>query len=101
MLLLRQSCWPVPILSRGKLPVSGNQHAFVSDDPWLRMLSHKDLFAVGRGLLKFRGYVPRKKPLPVPGAEAAPGAMYGAPGAMNGVIAGLLIWRDPGPKIRT
>ena len=47
-----------------KLPVSGQNRVFVSNDGWLHALSHKDLFAVRRGVLKFRGYVPKKKPDP-------------------------------------
>jgi uncharacterized LabA/DUF88 family protein len=47
-----------------KLPVSGLSRKFVSNDAWLHALSYKDLFAVRRGILKFRGYVPRKSPNP-------------------------------------
>ncbi len=46
-----------------KLPVSGASHVFTSNDAWLHMLSHKDLFAVRRGVLKFRGFRPRKTPV--------------------------------------
>jgi len=46
-----------------KLPVSGADHAFVSSDAWLHALSHKDLFAVRRGVLKFRGFKPKKTPV--------------------------------------
>jgi hypothetical protein len=38
-----------------KLPVSGTTQTFTSNDAWLHALSHKDLFAVRRGVLKFRG----------------------------------------------
>ena len=51
-----------------KLPVSGNAHTFVANDAWLHALSYKDLFAVRRGVLKFRGYVPRVRPNPKTGA---------------------------------
>jgi uncharacterized LabA/DUF88 family protein len=44
-----------------KLPVSGNDHTFASNDAWLNALSLRDLFAVRRGVLKFRGYVPKKR----------------------------------------
>ncbi len=47
-----------------KLPVSGQPHAFKSSDAWLHELSHKDLFAVRRGVLKFRGFKPRRTPVP-------------------------------------
>ncbi len=46
-----------------KLPVSGNAFEFKSNDNWLHVLSHKNLFAVRRGVLKFRGYKPRKTPV--------------------------------------
>jgi len=46
-----------------KLPVSGGNHEFVSSDQWLRDLGAKDLFAVRRGVLKFRGWKPKKTPV--------------------------------------
>ncbi len=46
-----------------KLPVSGKPHTFPGSDAWLRELARKDLFAVRRGVLKFRGFVPNKIPL--------------------------------------
>jgi uncharacterized LabA/DUF88 family protein len=46
-----------------KLPVSGKPFTFKSNDGWLHALSHKDLFAVRRGVLKFRGYKPKKTPV--------------------------------------
>ena len=39
------------------LPVSGNRRNFHGNDAWLHELAHKNLFAVRRGILKFRGYV--------------------------------------------
>jgi uncharacterized LabA/DUF88 family protein len=45
------------------LPVSGNQYTFVSSDKWLEELAGLDLFAVRRGVLKFRGYKPRQTPV--------------------------------------
>lgn len=47
-----------------KLPASGATHTYVSNDAWLHALSHKELFAVRRGVLKFRGFKPRKTPVP-------------------------------------
>lgn len=49
-----------------KLPVSGVSHTYssASGDAWLHALSYKDLFAVRRGVLKFRGFVPIRKPHP-------------------------------------
>ena len=44
-----------------RLPVSGAEHTYVSNDAWLHALSYKDLFAVRRGVLKFRGFVPRAR----------------------------------------
>lgn len=46
-----------------KLPVSGGDHEFKASDLWLRRLAAKDLFAVRRGVLKFRGWKPKKTPL--------------------------------------
>jgi uncharacterized LabA/DUF88 family protein len=47
-----------------KQPVSGTDLIFQSSDAWLHALSHKDLFAVRRGVLKFRGFKPKKTPVP-------------------------------------
>jgi len=49
-----------------KLPVSGLPYTFQSSDAWLHELSHKNLFAVRRGVLKFRGYKPNKTPVTNP-----------------------------------
>ena len=46
-----------------KLPVSGISHTYTSNDAWLHALSYKDLFAVRRGVLKFRGFKPKKTPV--------------------------------------
>lgn len=46
-----------------KLPVSGNPHTFAGSDKWLEDLASKDLFAVRRGVLKFRGYKPKQTPV--------------------------------------
>lgn len=46
-----------------KLPVSGLPKVFEASDRWLNELSHKDLFAVRRGVLKFRGFKPKKTPV--------------------------------------
>jgi hypothetical protein len=45
-----------------RLPVSGNLQNFHGSDQWLHELAKKDLFAVRRGILKFRGYVLRNIP---------------------------------------
>jgi uncharacterized LabA/DUF88 family protein len=46
-----------------KMPVSGTSHTYTTSDSWLHELSHKDLFAVRRGVLKFRGFKPKKTPV--------------------------------------
>ena len=46
------------------MPVSGNDHTFDKSDAWLHALSRKNLFAIRRGVLKFRGWNPRKIPVP-------------------------------------
>lgn len=52
-----------PYAGNVKRPVSGEPHKFDGSDAWLKQLASKDLFAVRRGVLKFRGFVPRKIPL--------------------------------------
>lgn len=44
-------------------PVSGTMKEFKGDDSWLQDLATRDLFAVRRGQLGFRGWVPRKIPI--------------------------------------
>lgn len=46
-----------------KLPVSGAVHEFKAPDQWLRDLASRDLFAVRRGVLKFRGWKPKAVPI--------------------------------------
>ncbi len=46
-----------------RLPVSGAQYTFASSNKWMEELARKDLFAVRRGVLKFRGYKPRHTPV--------------------------------------
>ena len=47
------------------LPISGNKKVWDNtvSEQWLHDLAHRDLFAVRRGTLKFRGYTPRKIPI--------------------------------------
>jgi len=45
-------------------PVSGTKRAFTGSDKWLHELSHKDLFAVRVGVLKFRGFVLKQSKIP-------------------------------------
>lgn len=52
-----------PYRGTTKLPVSGNEHEFTGSDHWLRDLAKRDLIAVRRGVLKFRGFKPKKIPI--------------------------------------
>src|SRR5438874_8139095 len=45
------------------LPVSGGKKTFSGSDQWLRDLSHRNLFAVRLGVLKFRGWLPKNVPI--------------------------------------
>jgi uncharacterized LabA/DUF88 family protein len=45
-------------------PVSGTKRTFTGSDKWLHELSHKDLFAVRFGVLKFRGFVLKRSRIP-------------------------------------
>ncbi len=51
-----------------KLPISGKTYEFSGSDKWLDELACQDLFAVRRGVLKFRGYKPKKTPVHPSGA---------------------------------
>ena len=57
-----------PYTGTAKLPITGTDHTFTGNDAWLHELSHKNLFAVRRGILKFRGFKPKRTP-----ATAVPG----------------------------
>jgi uncharacterized LabA/DUF88 family protein len=57
-----------PYTGEAKLPVSGAVHNFYGSDQWLRDLAKRDLFAVRRGVLKFRGYKPKQIPIHPGGA---------------------------------
>ncbi len=52
-----------PYVGKARLPVSGTEQEFKGSDAWLRELATKDLIAVRRGVLKFRGYKPRRVPI--------------------------------------
>jgi uncharacterized LabA/DUF88 family protein len=47
------------------LPISGTKKLWDNTDSerWLHELAHRDLFAVRRGVLRFRGYTPRTIPI--------------------------------------
>lgn len=59
-----------PYAGTVKLPVSGTPYTFQGSDKWLDELAAQDLFAVRRGVLKFRGYKPKRTPVPGGGALA-------------------------------
>jgi uncharacterized LabA/DUF88 family protein len=52
-----------PYNGKVALPVSGHLTEFKGSDTWLKQLAAKDLFAVRRGVLKFRGFKPKKIPI--------------------------------------
>jgi uncharacterized LabA/DUF88 family protein len=52
-----------PYVGSTKLPVTGLPHLFDGSDRWLRELAEKNLFAVRRGVLKFRGFKPKTTPI--------------------------------------
>jgi uncharacterized LabA/DUF88 family protein len=53
-----------------KLPVTQAPHEFKASDQWLKDLAAKDLFAVRRGVLKFRGWKPKRGSLKAGGPPA-------------------------------
>lgn len=46
-----------------RLPVSGTTRQFTASNQWLTEISRRDLFAVRRGVLKFRGFKPKSIPV--------------------------------------
>lgn len=52
-----------PYQGKQRLPVSGIEKEFTGDDSWLRNLEARDMFAVRRGVLKFRGFKPKRVPI--------------------------------------
>lgn len=52
-----------PFSGTVKLPVSGEEKTFSDSGKWMDELAAKDLFAVRRGILKFRGFVPKRIPI--------------------------------------
>ena len=52
-----------PFEGTAKLPVSGEDHVFKGSDAWLNQLASRELFAVRRGVLKFRGFKPKSVPM--------------------------------------
>ena len=52
-----------PFTGTTRLPVSGTSHQFHGNDAWLNDLAARELFAVRRGVLKFRGWKPKSIPI--------------------------------------
>jgi uncharacterized LabA/DUF88 family protein len=52
-----------PFTGTVKLPVSGQDKVFNDSAAWLNDLAAKNLFAVRLGVLKFRGFVPKRIPI--------------------------------------
>ncbi|ABI66504.1 conserved hypothetical protein [Maricaulis maris MCS10] len=52
-----------PFTGTVQLPVSGEDKEFSKSGKWLDDLARKDFFAVRKGVLKFRGFKPRKIPV--------------------------------------
>lgn len=50
-------------------PVSGETVTIEGNDGWLKQIAQKNLFAVRRGVLKFRGFKPKR--IPDPGVSLA------------------------------
>ena len=53
-----------PFEGEAVLPVSGAKKLFSGSDKWLRQLSRKDLLAVRKGVLKFRGFILKRSRIP-------------------------------------
>lgn len=49
-----------PFNGAAKLPISGAEKVFSRDGGWLDKLAERDFFAVRLGVLKFRGFKPKK-----------------------------------------
>lgn len=52
-----------PYTGTVRLPVSGASKEYSRSDEWLHDLSRRDLIAVRRGVLKFRGFNPKRIPV--------------------------------------
>lgn len=52
-----------PFTGTVTLPVSGKEKRYEASDEWLNQLAQKELFAVRRGVLKFRGFKPKRIPV--------------------------------------
>lgn len=72
-----------PYQGQQRLPVSGLTQTFAGSDQWLVDLAKKDLIAVRRGVLKFRGY--KLKKVPVSGIAALSDADFNPDFEQKGV----------------
>jgi uncharacterized LabA/DUF88 family protein len=52
-----------PFTGKARKPVSGEMLEFKGSDAWLKNLAQKDLFATRIGVLKFRGFKPKRIPV--------------------------------------
>jgi uncharacterized LabA/DUF88 family protein len=52
-----------PYVGQARLPVSGVMKQFSGSDAWLRNLARRELFAIREGVLKFRGFKPKRIPI--------------------------------------
>lgn len=52
-----------PYAGIARKPVSGETIEFKGSDAWLKDLASRDQFAVRRGILKFRGFKPKRVPV--------------------------------------
>lgn len=52
-----------PYVGTLRAPVSGKELQFSGSDTWLRDLAQRNLFAIRTGILKFRGFKPKKIPV--------------------------------------
>jgi len=72
-----------PYHGQQRLPVSGLTQTFAGSDQWLQGLAKRDLIAVRRGVLKFRGY--KLKKIPVTGTAALTDADFSPDFEQKGV----------------
>lgn len=54
-----------PYVGTTRLPVSGTEQRFSGSDGWLHDLARRRLFAIRLGVLKFRGFRPKRTPIQI------------------------------------
>lgn len=52
-----------PFVGTVQLPVTGTDKVFEPNEGWLRELASREFFAIRRGVLKFRGFKPKRIPV--------------------------------------